>query len=46
MFALEYKSEHMAELLLQTGIDVSAADNFEQMALAYAAASGHSGCLH
>ena len=43
MFALEHKSEHMAELLLQNGIDVSVADNFGQMAIAYAAASGHSG---
>lgn len=43
MIALEHKSEHMAELFLQNGIDVSVTDDLGQMALAYAAASGHSG---
>ena len=43
MFAMEHKSEHIAELLLQNGVDVSATGNFGQMALAYAAASGYTG---
>ena len=46
MFAMEHESEHIAQLLLQSGIDVFATDKFGQMALAYAAASGNSGCLH
>ena len=43
MFDLEHESEHIAELLLQNIIYVSATDNFGQMVLAYAPANGHSG---
>ena len=43
MFAMEHESEHIAQLLLQNGIDVFAIDNFGKMALAYASASGYSG---
>lgn len=42
MFALEQKSKHIVEMLLQNGIDVCAADNFGQMAITYAIASGDS----
>lgn len=40
MIALEQKSKYIVEMLLQSGIDVCAADNFGQMALAYAINSG------
>lgn len=41
MLAVEHKSTHIAELLLQCGVNVSASDNCGEIALSYAIASGN-----
>ncbi|XP_071456782.1 ankyrin repeat domain-containing protein 26-like [Marmota flaviventris] len=45
MLAVEHKSAHIAELLLQCGVNVSASDNCGEIALSYAIASGNTASI-